>query len=169
MIAQIKELYAYREMIVSLVRKDLRGRYKGSVLGFLWTFINPLFQLVVDNLYIYKLTFSQVEVNTYTKKLFNKNGNIESVRVKTSDITTFNIVGNLLGYFLKGRTLCHILIVYAMNGRRFFRNVHPRVYSHGLCFFFSVWINLQITDFDDTICHYICTRCFQIEENNRFL
>ena len=38
----IKELYEYREMIISLVRKDLRGRYKGSVLGFLWTFINPL-------------------------------------------------------------------------------------------------------------------------------
>lgn len=43
----IKELYAYRQMIFSLVRKDLRGRYKGSVLGFLWTFINPLLQLVV--------------------------------------------------------------------------------------------------------------------------
>lgn len=43
----LKELYGYREMIVSLVRKDLRGRYKGSVLGFLWTFINPLLQLLV--------------------------------------------------------------------------------------------------------------------------
>lgn len=43
----IKELYAYRQMIFSLVRKDLRGRYKGSALGFLWTFINPLLQLVV--------------------------------------------------------------------------------------------------------------------------
>jgi len=44
---RIKELWAYREMIISLVRKDLRGRYKGSVLGFMWTFINPLLQLVV--------------------------------------------------------------------------------------------------------------------------
>jgi len=43
----LKELYAYREMIFSLVRKDLRTRYKGSVLGFLWTFVNPLLQLVV--------------------------------------------------------------------------------------------------------------------------
>lgn len=34
-------------MIFSLVKKDLRGRYKGSVLGFLWTFINPLMQLMV--------------------------------------------------------------------------------------------------------------------------
>ena len=43
----IKELYAYRQMIFSLVKKDLRGRYKGSVLGFMWTFINPLLQLIV--------------------------------------------------------------------------------------------------------------------------
>ncbi|MBR1930201.1 MAG: ABC transporter permease [Lachnospiraceae bacterium] len=43
----IKELFQYREMIFSLIRKDLRGRYKGSVLGILWTFINPLLQLAV--------------------------------------------------------------------------------------------------------------------------
>lgn len=46
----LRELYDYREMIFSLVRKDLRGRYKGSVLGFLWTFINPLLQLLVFTL-----------------------------------------------------------------------------------------------------------------------
>ena len=51
----IKELYAYRQMIASLVKKDLRGRYKGSVLGFLWTFINPLLQLVV-----YTVVFSYI-------------------------------------------------------------------------------------------------------------
>lgn len=50
MIKTIKEIYEYRQMIRSLVHKDLRGRYKGSVLGFLWTFINPLLQLVVYNL-----------------------------------------------------------------------------------------------------------------------
>lgn len=42
-----KEIYDYRTMIYSLVQKDLRARYKASVLGFLWTFINPLLQLVV--------------------------------------------------------------------------------------------------------------------------
>ncbi|MDO5381659.1 MAG: ABC transporter permease [Eubacteriales bacterium] len=58
----LKELYNYREMIFSLVRKDLRGRYKGSVLGFLWTFINPLLQLVV-----YTLVFSIVMRAGYDK------------------------------------------------------------------------------------------------------
>jgi ABC-2 type transport system permease protein len=54
----IKELYAYREMILSLVRRDLKGRYKGSALGFLWTFINPLLQLGV-----YTMVFSVIIPN----------------------------------------------------------------------------------------------------------
>lgn len=53
-----KELYQYREMLKSLVHRDLRGRYKGSVLGFLWTFINPLLQLMV-----YTLLFSHIMRN----------------------------------------------------------------------------------------------------------
>ena len=55
MIRKLHELYQYREMIVSLVRKDLKGRYKGSVLGFLWTFLNPLLQLLV-----YTMVFSVI-------------------------------------------------------------------------------------------------------------
>lgn len=51
----LKEIYAYREMVRSLVKKDLRSRYKGSVLGFLWTFLNPLLQLMV-----YTLVFSVI-------------------------------------------------------------------------------------------------------------
>jgi len=51
----IVELYHYRQMVYSLVRRELRGRYKGSVLGFLWTFINPLLQLMV-----YTLVFSVI-------------------------------------------------------------------------------------------------------------
>lgn len=51
----LKEIYDYRNMIYMLVRKDLRGRYKGSALGFLWTFLNPLLQLAV-----YTLVFSTV-------------------------------------------------------------------------------------------------------------
>lgn len=51
----LKEIYAYRQMIYSLVKRDLRGRYKGSALGFLWTFINPLLQLMV-----YTIVFSVI-------------------------------------------------------------------------------------------------------------
>lgn len=51
----MKELYRYREMIFRLVKRDLKGRYKGSLLGFLWTFINPLLQLIV-----YTMVFSTI-------------------------------------------------------------------------------------------------------------
>lgn len=51
----IMEILEYKEMIVGLVRRELRGRYKGSVLGFLWTFINPLLQLGV-----YTMVFSVI-------------------------------------------------------------------------------------------------------------
>lgn len=50
-----KEIYDYRTMISSLIKRDLRGRYKGSVLGFAWTFLNPLLQLVV-----YTIVFSAI-------------------------------------------------------------------------------------------------------------
>ena len=64
MIEDLKELYAYRQMIFSLVKKDLRGRYKGSVLGFMWTFINPLLQMGV-----YTLVFSIILRNDIDKYL----------------------------------------------------------------------------------------------------
>lgn len=51
----LKDLYVYRQMIYSLVRKELRGKYKGSVLGFAWTFLNPLLQL-----FVYTLVFSVI-------------------------------------------------------------------------------------------------------------
>ena len=57
-----REIYDYRQMIYSLVRKELRGRYKGSALGFLWTFINPLLQLLV-----YTFVFSIVMPNNIDK------------------------------------------------------------------------------------------------------
>lgn len=51
----VKDIYAYRHMIYSFVRRELRGRYKGSVLGFFWTFLNPLLQLCV-----YSIVFSTI-------------------------------------------------------------------------------------------------------------
>ena len=51
----LRELYQYREMVYMLVRRDLRGRYQASVLGFFWTFLNPLLQLAV-----YTIVFSVI-------------------------------------------------------------------------------------------------------------
>ena len=51
----IKELWQYREMIFNLVKRELRSRYKGSVLGFFWMLLNPLLQMCV-----YMIAFSVI-------------------------------------------------------------------------------------------------------------
>lgn len=42
-----KNLYQYRELLKSNVKKEIRGKYKGSFLGILWSFVNPLLQVLV--------------------------------------------------------------------------------------------------------------------------
>mgnify|MGYP005770729033 CR=1 FL=1 len=42
-----KNLYQYRELLKTNVKKEIRGRYKNSILGVLWSFLNPLLQLAV--------------------------------------------------------------------------------------------------------------------------
>lgn len=44
---RLVELIQYRELIRNLVLRDLKARYKNSVLGFLWSLVNPLLMMVV--------------------------------------------------------------------------------------------------------------------------
>ena len=40
-------MFRYRGLIQSLVARELKARYRGSVLGFFWSFINPLLLLAI--------------------------------------------------------------------------------------------------------------------------
>lgn len=42
-----KSLYQYRELLKTSISKDVRGKYKNSVLGIIWSFLNPLLQIAV--------------------------------------------------------------------------------------------------------------------------
>ncbi|HYO58509.1 ABC transporter permease [Archangium sp.] len=53
MLRNFRELYQYRGLLFSLVQRELKARYRGSVLGFFWTFLNPMLQMLV-----YALLFS---------------------------------------------------------------------------------------------------------------
>jgi len=44
---RISELYHFRHMFYSLVRKSLFGKYKNSALGFLWNFITPAISILI--------------------------------------------------------------------------------------------------------------------------
>lgn len=55
----LKELYDYRELLVTNVKKEIRGKYKASFLGVLWSFINPLLQVLM-----YAIVFPYLLRNT---------------------------------------------------------------------------------------------------------
>ncbi len=63
-----RSLYKYRELIGVLVAKQLKLRYRGSVLGYLWTLLNPLLLMLV-----YTLVFSvyfRLDMDKYPAFLF---------------------------------------------------------------------------------------------------
>jgi lipopolysaccharide transport system permease protein len=68
MFKKIKEIYAYRQMLESLVLTDLRTRYKGSFLGFFWTLLNPLLMLAVYSI-VFKFIV-RIDLKNYTSYLF---------------------------------------------------------------------------------------------------
>ena len=54
-VAMIKSLWRNRHLIVQMTRRDVVGRYKGSVLGLAWSFLTPILMLAV-----YTFVFSVV-------------------------------------------------------------------------------------------------------------
>lgn len=58
MFANLRQLIRYRGLIQSLVARELKARYRGSVLGFFWSFINPLLLLA-----IYSFVFTTIMPN----------------------------------------------------------------------------------------------------------
>ncbi len=54
-VRELTELLRYRDLVVQLVSRDVRTRYKRSVLGIAWTMLNPLLMMVVLT-----IVFSQI-------------------------------------------------------------------------------------------------------------
>ncbi|HEY4662795.1 MAG TPA: ABC transporter permease [Candidatus Humimicrobiaceae bacterium] len=55
MFSGIKTLFSYRELLFSLTKKELKVKYRGSALGFLWSLLNPILTMLV-----YSFVFSIV-------------------------------------------------------------------------------------------------------------
>ena len=56
MIRNLQELWQYRALLWNLTQRELKARYRGSALGFLWTFVNPLLLMAV-----YALVFGVIQ------------------------------------------------------------------------------------------------------------
>jgi lipopolysaccharide transport system permease protein len=56
--SNLSNLIRYRSLVQSLVARELKARYRGSLLGFFWSFVNPLLLLLV-----YSFVFTYVLEN----------------------------------------------------------------------------------------------------------
>ncbi|MDP2318595.1 MAG: ABC transporter permease [Acidobacteriota bacterium] len=64
MLQNLAKLFRFRVLIQTLVVRDLKARYRGSVLGFFWSFFNPLMLLL-----IYTFVFTKVLVGIHPAEM----------------------------------------------------------------------------------------------------
>jgi lipopolysaccharide transport system permease protein len=82
MIDKIKNLFKYRQLIITLVSRELKARYRGTTLGFLWSFLNPLLLLCV-----YSIVFGII--------LKGSSGRVENAELVGIDYAIFLFAGLL--------------------------------------------------------------------------
>jgi ABC-type polysaccharide/polyol phosphate export permease len=102
LVKNLQELYKYRVLVQSLVSRELKARYRGTVLGFLWSFFNPLLLMV-----IYTIVFGFILPNRSTEfgnspwlyALFLFSGVLPWVWFSSSSVESANVLmihGNLI-------------------------------------------------------------------------
>jgi len=82
MIKTVKELFKYRQLIITLVSRELKARYRGTFFGFLWSLINPLLLLAV-----YSIVFGII--------LPGNSGKVEMKDIKGINYSIFLFTGLL--------------------------------------------------------------------------
>jgi ABC-type polysaccharide/polyol phosphate export permease len=67
-LTDLRELYKFRELLIILVLRDLKVRYKNSYLGILWSLINPIIQVIVITIVMQQ--FVRVPIKNYSAYVF---------------------------------------------------------------------------------------------------
>ncbi|MEN8153941.1 MAG: ABC transporter permease [Acidobacteriota bacterium] len=73
MIKSLKNLYKYRQLIVVLVSRELKAKYRGTVLGFFWSFMNPILLVTVYSIVfglIFQPKYAEMEKQIYYSIFF---------------------------------------------------------------------------------------------------
>jgi len=136
MFADIKKLFSYRELLVSLTRKELKVKYRGSVLGFFWSLLNPILTMLV-----YSFVFSIVlrggvkefaiflicallpfnflsnSVNYGTGSIISNSNLVNKIYFPREILPLSIVFSNLVNFFFE---LIAIFIVLAFMGYKFY-------------------------------------------------
>ncbi|AIE87743.1 ABC transporter permease [Fimbriimonas ginsengisoli] len=58
MLDELRELWKFRELLLVMVQRDLKIRYKNSALGFFWSLLNPIITVIVMTFVIKNFMYS---------------------------------------------------------------------------------------------------------------
>lgn len=127
----VKDLVNYSEFLKSNVKKDIRGKYKGSFLGVLWSFINPLLSVLVyaivfpyimrikvENYLIYLITgiipwtFFTSAINTGIISILSNADIIKKVYFPRIILPISSVTSALVNFFIS----CIIILVFCIFG-----------------------------------------------------
>jgi lipopolysaccharide transport system permease protein len=64
MVTWLKELWAYRDLVYNLVSRDLKIRYKNSLLGVVWSWLNPLLMMLIFT-FVFGVVYERVDIPNY--------------------------------------------------------------------------------------------------------
>lgn len=69
-VASVREIFTNRSILSLLVRRDLKSRYKDSTLGFAWTLVRPITQLVIYAVVIGKFLGAERGIELFAVYIF---------------------------------------------------------------------------------------------------
>ncbi|ROP60417.1 ABC-2 type transport system permease protein [Curtobacterium sp. PhB130] len=132
---ELRDVFAQREMLGMLIRRDLKARYKDSALGFVWTLVRPLTQLLIyyfvmgqilnaakgiDNFAIYVFTgltaytlFSEIVAGS-TGSIVGNSGLIKKVYVPREVFPLASVGAAIVNYAIQFAILIAATVVLGM-------------------------------------------------------
>jgi ABC-2 type transport system permease protein len=127
----ISSLYGYRELLKSLVVRDMKLKYRGSVFGFIWSLANPLLMIVVytiaftfilrvrSEMYVFYLmlgqlswTFFASSASMSTGAIVDNAGLMRSVFFPRAILPIATVLFNLAQYLLTVAVFLPIMLLW---------------------------------------------------------
>jgi ABC-type polysaccharide/polyol phosphate export permease len=133
MLDHFRQLYQYRALVQILVIRELKARYRGTVLGFLWSFVNPLVLVVIYALVfsvylrmdmpnypafllcgIFPWTWFSLGLGEATNSIINNGGLIKKVYLPSELFPLVYVSSNMIHYLLTLPIQLLVLLFFRM-------------------------------------------------------
>jgi ABC-type polysaccharide/polyol phosphate export permease len=127
----LKQLYRYRALVQILILRELKARYRGTFLGFLWSFVNPLilmatyvvvfsvyFRIDMENYPVFLLcgilpwAWFSSSLSEATHSIISNGGLIKKVYLPSEIFPLVYVGSNMFHYLLSVPILLFFLILF---------------------------------------------------------